>query len=388
MTVNDLKYIGKIFEENNLDKKKIIKQIQKDNKEYLLSGITSSNYLNLIANIEDELLLKNKEILTYINKNPILMLRLGVKFDVVKTTPTGIRYSLDENSNGIDRYKEGQTLVTFNGVSVDKDGIPQLKRETYNDGKALIKEDSIILSNGPVRYPDKTDKNGNIIEVGEFVRGNYKKNEQNEWVFEIDQKNGTEILQDEYVSDIEYVNINYNKDLSLKTKDEKIHIGYKIDSTKTIAVLITDEKPVKISLENSNKIQIFNKGDIYLIAIDKNNNLSKRGIDYQAFNNTYSIANYYNPTIQINDENIIDMFNSKIKENPYYSNISSKNTLSYSNNLKLINFIIKKMKTDGVLKDDIIENLPHSLNLSNIPKDNLDNMIDNIFKKGIEQKIN
>ena len=133
------------------------------------------------------------------NDNLGVLKSLGFK-KMIKITETEIRKA-DQNSKEM-RYKPGNKLITYTGI--DDKGKPS--RETWNNGIANIEEDSVILSNGPIKYPK-----GHKYE-GQVVKGFYNENGE----FTIDQKKGTKILKNEYVSDVNYVKKAYGIDATTK----------------------------------------------------------------------------------------------------------------------------------------------------------------------------
>ena len=152
--------------------------------------------------------------------NSILSVKKGNLTRVVKAG------GLDSSSKLKGRYLPNEEIITTNGVvynektkvydtiidvwndelgSISKEKMESLSDEELKIVKAgmTIKEDTVILSNGDVKYPDDAPD----IELrGLSVKGFYQKDGS----FIIDQEKGTDTLQDEYLSNVSYVKDAYD----------------------------------------------------------------------------------------------------------------------------------------------------------------------------------
>ena len=98
---------------------------------------------------------------------------------MIKKSPTKILLASSQHIER--RYQPGAKLVTYNGI--DAQGNPI--QETWGGGVAVIKDNSVILSNvNPLTYPE-----GHEL-AGQEVKGDY--NEDGEFV--VDQQNGNTTL--------------------------------------------------------------------------------------------------------------------------------------------------------------------------------------------------
>jgi len=188
---------------------------------------------------------------------------------MIKATPTFILKA--NNKEGTPkRYQPGNQLVTYID-EFDKNSNPKIEAGDY--ATANIKKDSVILSNGPIYYPK-----GHKYE-GQQVKGFYDEN----GYFTVDQKNGTDLLNNEYVSDINFVKNAYGVDA--KPTWEK---GYKLDPSYLIQINNPDETGLigknKIRLETGGYIAIdTKKGKVVSVHAISKTDLEKTYMDYTTY---------------------------------------------------------------------------------------------------------
>ena len=145
---------------------------------------------------------------------------------VIKKAETKITLAAKNTIN--ERHRHGKTIITYSSVpsdssiktpnidvwtdklgSVDSDRFGSMSEEEKKELLSQVTLDEskehVVLSNGDVLYPDDYD----IPELrGKPVKGFYQENGE----FVIDQENGTDTLQDEYISNVSYVKDVYQID--------------------------------------------------------------------------------------------------------------------------------------------------------------------------------
>lgn len=178
-----------------------------------------------------------------------------------KYTATTIRLSTNEQSN--EMFKPGEIIVTFPAVTDNG----ELYRETHNNGSSKLEEGvSVIASNGPI-----LDRNGNQVV------GNYVKNDDNEWIFEIDS-NGKDILEDIYVFKKNYVEQTYGI-----TPTTEVQSANKIGE-KCFSMQLTKDSINELS---DGKTQTTPAGGYLVVSVDNSGKVRKRIVHQTAYNNTY-----------------------------------------------------------------------------------------------------
>jgi len=189
-------------------------------------------------------------------------------YKVIKKTPTFLL--APNNQHKEERFHIGAKLVTFNGV--DKNG--KLIRETWDDGVAVLNDNSVILRNeNPITYPDGHALAGQVVKGRYLKAQDHKEWEQiekealasgkvadpNEILFEIDQ-NGPDMLFNEYVSDTGFVKDNYGIEVTTEwQKALKLEPSY--------AVHIPDDF---LEVKNAENLKIsVQTGDYVMLSVKK-----------------------------------------------------------------------------------------------------------------------
>ena len=136
-----------------------------------------------------------RDVLVAINTgNEDRLRELGAE-KVIKTTETGLTAASANDSRP--RYRIGSTLITYKGVNPDG----SLEEEIGEYRSALLKEKSVIASNGPILYPEGHP------QAGKPVMGHY----EDDGSFVIDA-NGTETAENEYVMERDIAEAKYGFD--------------------------------------------------------------------------------------------------------------------------------------------------------------------------------
>ena len=179
--------------------------------------------------------------------------------EMIKNSPT---YILKASPNHKEtRYHVGEQLVTY--IGIEADGKP--KRETYKDGKANIQEDSVILKNAePIKNMH-----------GQEMRGFYEK----DGTFVVDEK-GTEVLFNEYVSNLKFVDENYKVQPT-----EQWQKGFKLQPS-YILEIPADMKDIVIKTNSGAEIKLTG-GDYVVIDSKKGKVSSVHGCERSWLNKTY-----------------------------------------------------------------------------------------------------
>ncbi|MGV8086968.1 MAG: hypothetical protein ACP5N1_05025 [Candidatus Woesearchaeota archaeon] len=199
---------------------------------------------------------------------------------MIKQSPTHILKA--DYTHKEDRYKPGNKLVTYNGMTIEGEPI----QETWGGGIAEIKSDSVILTNNtPLTYPE-----GHQLE-GTPVKGTYYLDEDNNAKFKVDQEKGTEILRNEYVSDVNFVLGSYNVQADTNWK-----IGFKMAPSHVIAIP-TNLENITITTSKGTDIHL-NGGDYVIIDMKKGKVDSVHGITSDWLANTYVGLEEYKKTVK------------------------------------------------------------------------------------------
>jgi len=182
----------------------------------------------------------------------------------IKIAPTGIL--LADASHAQPRYWPGSVLKTY---VVEENG--NLKDETW--GSPEVKEGTVILSNGPVKY------HGSHPLAGQEVRGRYNP----DGTFTIDQANGPDILQNEYLTDVEFVTNPANYGITPTTSWQQ--------RSKTVPNYVIQIDPEAegdfvVTTKSGTKINITG-GDYVVINTKKGKADGQQGVQAAQFNATY-----------------------------------------------------------------------------------------------------
>ena len=217
---------------------------------------------------------------------------------VIKAEGTMITLVCDKTENK--RHQIGKKLITYSSVSINEEGVVTPNIDVWTDtmgsindeklssfseedkkkffSEITLKENNVVLSNGDVLYPNDFK----VKELaGKPVLGFY----QEDGTFVVDQNNGTDRLQDEYISTKEYVESVYQI-----RPNEKPQVAYKAFPAYAFT-------PPKSYVENTEgKVWEYGKTitDVIVVSTDKNGNIAGSSVvREQAFGETYMLWDEY-----------------------------------------------------------------------------------------------
>ncbi len=200
---------------------------------------------------------------------------------MIKNAPTKIL--LASPNHGESRYQPGNELVTYTGIDDDNN----LIRETWNDGVAVIKKNSVILRNSsPIMYGENSKNRTGVVQVAYSDDGTAVPVVLPKKVVAVENNANLGTLYNEYVSDVDWVKNNYGVQATTQWQSGlKLQPSFVFEIPSTYGdVNVITKKGIEISL----------KGGDYVVLDAKNDKVSSvHGIAKSWLDKTYTNMETY-----------------------------------------------------------------------------------------------